>query len=395
MKNIARPTDREMNNTKRFRVVIAYRYIPHFRRNFYNGLKSELANRHIDLQVIYGQPTEGNMSRWVAIDLAWGRRISNRVLRIRDRTFCWQPIIKATSSADLVIVEQANRLLVNYVLLARQRIGGPPVAFWGHGQNFQASKTILSSLSEYFKRRIARAPAWWFAYTDGVRARLTSLGYPPSRITVVWNSTDIRDLQLDSPPSSAAMTKLYRGAPPDNLCLYIGQLESYKGIVLLLAAAERMAAAVPQFGLGLIGAGEARTCLESAAQSRPWLRVLGPLFGSELAGVASAARLLLLPQAVGLAAVDSFAMGLPIVTIADQHHGPEAEYLMNDINSVILHRDSTADEYAQQVISLLSNKPRLERLRAGARASAREYGVERMIALFADGIEAALAAPRR
>jgi glycosyltransferase involved in cell wall biosynthesis len=372
------------------RVVIAFRDIPHYRHEFYNRLRNELANRYIDLTVIYGQPVGDNASGWNTTDLDWGTRIRNHVLQIRGRTLCWQPIVKATSSADLVIVEQANRLLVNYVLLARQRLGGPPVAFWGHGRNFQAGASMLSRLSEVFKRRIARAPAWWFAYTEGVRAMLMALGYPSERITVVQNSTNICELKLDKSPSSSEVAALYKGNPPDKLCLYVGELEHYKGIDLLLAAADRIAAAVPEFGLGIIGAGRLRRYVEQAASSRAWLQVLDPLFGRELATMATAAQLLLLPKGVGLAAVDSFAMGLPILTIVGQYHGPEFEYLTSGVNSVILDYSATANQYADRIISLLSNGPELERLRAGARASAEEFGTDRMVARFADGVEAAL-----
>jgi glycosyltransferase involved in cell wall biosynthesis len=372
------------------RVVIAYRYVPQYRYQFYNELRKELANRHIALQLIYGQPIEETASGWNSVDLGWGTKIDNRVLAVRGKTVCYQPIIKATASADLIIVEQANRLLVNYVLLARQRVGGPPVAFWGHGRNFQASASPVSRLSEAFKRWLARAPAWWFAYTEGVRAILTSLGYPPGKITVVQNSTDISDLKLDQPPSSSIVEDLYGRPLPDKLCLSIGELGSYKGLDLLLAAGERIASALPGFGLGIIGDGPLRQQLEEAARSTHWLQVLGPRFGRDLATITSAARLLLIPKGIGLVAVDSFAMGVPIVTIAGRRQMPEFEYLKNDINSVVLDENSTAKEYADSVISLLSDVPRLEQLRAGARASAKEFSVERMACLFADGIEAAL-----
>jgi hypothetical protein len=58
----------------------------------------------------------------------------------------------------------------------------------------------------------------------------------------------------------------------------------------------------------------------------------------------------------------------------------------------VLDSDATAKEYADHVISLLSDPPRLEQLRAGARASAEGFGTERMVILFANGVENALIA---
>jgi hypothetical protein len=60
--------------------------------------------------------------------------VHNRHFRLEKvHEAVWQPVLSATRKADLVIVDQASRLLVNYVLLARQRFGGPSIALWGMG----------------------------------------------------------------------------------------------------------------------------------------------------------------------------------------------------------------------------------------------------------------------
>ena len=117
------------------------------------------------------------------------------------------------AGADLVVVEQANRQLVNYRLLLRSALRHRPrVVFWGHGGNLQASGP-LAALGERIKRSLSRRAHWWLAYTEGSADRVAALGFPRDRITVVQNAVEV------APPAS----------PPERVpgrCVYVGSLYS-------------------------------------------------------------------------------------------------------------------------------------------------------------------------
>ena len=113
----------------------------------------------------------------------WGTARANLVIYGGRHELIWQPCLKEAMNADLVIVEQASRLLVNYALLGLQAARMTKVAFWGHGANLQ--RHSANALSESVKRVVSRHPHWWFAYTDGCRDRVAGIGYPADRITVV------------------------------------------------------------------------------------------------------------------------------------------------------------------------------------------------------------------
>ena len=109
-----------------------------------------------------------------------------------------------------MIVEQANRLALNYLLLAARPAGGPRVAFFGHGANLQGNP---ASLREHWRRILARTPNWWFAYTDGTADRVLSAGFPANRMTVVQNAVDTSGLtELDIPKRPGR-------------CIYVGSLD--------------------------------------------------------------------------------------------------------------------------------------------------------------------------
>ena len=105
------------------------------------------------------------------------------------------------------------------------------------------------------------------------------------------------------------------------------------------------------------------------------------------------------PGLVGLSVLDAFALGLPMVTCDLPYHSPEIEYLVDGENGLVLAADTSAAEYGDNVAALMNDSDRLNRLSAGALASAEQYTVEEMVDRFATGILTALAggevSPRR
>lgn len=88
-----------------------------------------------------------------------GMFVGSKIVRVGGREIFWQPVLGHVSGADLVIVEQATKLLVNYVLLAQQALGRTKFAFWGHGENFQrfSAGRIRRSGSRSCSRRARRS----------------------------------------------------------------------------------------------------------------------------------------------------------------------------------------------------------------------------------------------
>src|SRR5689334_9127865 len=113
------------------RVLVVQRQLPAYRLPFFSLLRERLAALGIDLSLVVGPAKSVRRDQG---DLDWAVRSGNRVASVKGREVVWQPVLRAAHAADLVIVEQANRLLANYVLLAL----GARVAFWGHGANLQA-----------------------------------------------------------------------------------------------------------------------------------------------------------------------------------------------------------------------------------------------------------------
>ena len=237
-------------------------------------------------------------------------RSGNRYIRILGRTVIWQPCLKSLRSCDLVVVEQASKLLVNYPLLAWRRFGGPHVAWWGHGVNLDSGSA--SRLGEDVKRRLARRADWWFCYTEGTARLVEGFGVPRDRMTVVQNAIDtqeIRRYRSEMSDEQLAATRAELGIGDGPVGVYVGSLYTSKRIPYLIEASDQIRGKLPGFHLIVIGDGPDRPFLEGAASTRPWVHVLGMRTGAEMVRYAALGSVILNPGLVGLSVLDAFAAG--------------------------------------------------------------------------------------
>lgn len=146
------------------KIAIVSKTVPHYRAPFFNGLREKLISKNIDLILIYGQPSHRDSQKSDVVDLDWAIKVPNKIIEIGNLELYWQPVLKHLKDVDLVIVEQASKLLLNYILVMQNVIGIRKVAFWGHGRNFQKSSS--NRIGEWIKKQISTHVHWWFAYND-------------------------------------------------------------------------------------------------------------------------------------------------------------------------------------------------------------------------------------
>jgi glycosyltransferase involved in cell wall biosynthesis len=96
------------------------------------------------------------------------------------------------------------------------------------------------------------------------------------------------------------------------------------------------------------------------------------------------ADLALLPGPVGLAILDFFAAGLPLLTTRISAHGPEIDYLEEGVNGLVT--DPDPNSYAEAVIDLLLDKERLAKFRKASADSSGKYSIDAMVENYAVGI---------
>jgi glycosyltransferase involved in cell wall biosynthesis len=373
------------------RVSLVQKSVPHYRAPFFECLRDRLSSRGIALDLVYGRSPQGASNKADEVDVDWGTRVDGTWFRVGSAELIWQPVLRHAMRADLVIVEQASRLLTNYVLQMSYVLRGHPrFAFWGHGRNFQARRQ--SNAPERAKRAVATHAHWWFAYNALSAAVVRSLGFPADRITIVQNAIDTGQLSRDRAslvPQDVGEFRRQLGIASDNVCVFSGGMYLEKRIPFLLDACRRIRERLPDFEMIFMGGGSDAVQVRDAAHANPWIHYLGPTFGKDKVTAFAAAKLHLMPGLVGLAVLDSFALTTPMVTTAVTFHSPEIEYLTPD-RGVVLPDPDNVTAYAAEVVSLLHDERRLEAMRRACDAASRVYTIEAMAANFADGVTRAL-----
>jgi glycosyltransferase involved in cell wall biosynthesis len=373
------------------RVLIIQGQIKKYRVPFFENLHQLLEREAISLRVGYSNSRIAENGNRDNCDLASEYAVKVRTYAGFGRRILWQPLLLEAAAADLVVVEQANKYLMSHILLLSSTLGLKRMAFWGLGENRQDGQI---GISEWYRRKILNLPDWWFAYTSGTADYLVRQGVPREKITAVQNSVDTRELmeQLAAiPQTGISELKRELGIPEDaKVGVFLGVLDPVKALPFLIESAKLIKLRIPEFQLIIAGGGSgAEITARAASDSGGWIHSVGPKFGIEKARVLKLANLFMLPGRVGLAILDAFAAGLPLMTTDITIHGPECEYLEDGVNGMKVKHD--VETYAKAVVDVFTVPELLHTLKNGAKISGERYSIEAMAQNFHDGIVRCLA----
>jgi glycosyltransferase involved in cell wall biosynthesis len=370
-------------NCKRH-VLIVQEHLPHYRAPFFNGVRSVLSELGITLHLVY---SEGVTSRLLQGKLPWACAVPT----IRCGGLVYQNIRAYAEHSDLIILPQEVKYTALYWLLFRHKFGMGRLAFWGHGRNMQARNP--NSWPEKVKRFLSTRVDWWFAYNERSAVAVRQLGFPEERITLVQNAIDTKGLLGARNALSSEAIEGIKAAltiNSSNVAIYTGGLYEEKRIPFLLEAAAKVRAQLPDFHLIIIGGGPQKYLVIEAARKNSWIHYLGPKNDTEKLPHWAISKVSLMPGLVGLGILDSFALGVPLITTAYPFHSPEIEYLRDGVNGIMVQNWACSDTYANAVVSLLKNDHRRQEMIIEGLKDAEIYTMENMVTNFANGILAAL-----
>ncbi len=241
--------------------------------------------------------------------------------------------------------------------------------------------TIPMALSMSANRR-----RWWsdvarfFCLSEAQRKILIQAGMPAQRLAVKHNFVPDPGLRRTGPGAHV---------------LYLGRITVEKGVRLLMAAWDRIAASG---GLGvplvLAGSGPLQEEVAQWARDRDDVRYLGLRSKSECRELTARAAAVVAPstwmETFGLVAVEAMAAGVPVVTAA---HGAFVELVQDGVTG-LLHRPGDSDSLAESLRRAVT-APEVNR--SMGEAARRRYeqnftpsvGLDRLVA----GYEAVIAEP--
>jgi glycosyltransferase involved in cell wall biosynthesis len=368
-------------------VVILQEYVPQYRVPFFEALHERAALLGIQVVVACGNPRKSQSLRGDAAELSFLTTIKQREWRILGRRVVMRDVGAVIANSELVILEQARRNIDAYRLLVPRGNAKRVVALWGHGRDYTHK---VGRVDRLLQRWLTSRAGWFFAYTDGGASAVRDEGFPRSKITVVQNSIDTRELRRALEVITQESTDAFRSELDLHgmTAIFLGALDESKRLAFLIAAGERANQLLPAFRLLIAGDGPLRSQVEAWAEQHAWLTFLGSVTGPQKATALAGAEILAMPGRVGLVAVDSFAARLPIVTTDWKWHAPEFEYLTDGVTAVI--SEDTVEDFARAMCETLTSPVRLEQLRASCGLLADSITIDAMADNFLAGIQGAL-----
>ena len=371
------------------RVAIIYPWLPQYRVEFFERLRQALGAEGVDLDLAHGSNPPFASDRGDEVDLSWAKRLGERKVKLFGRTVVvrerWLPAVED----DLLIVEDALRNSDAYRYLFSRRLHGRKTAFWGPGRTMDKS---VGRVERFAKRQLLTRGDWWFAYTAGSAEFLSRQGIPAARISAVGNTLD-SDALVKAKDSlttdQIAQRRSQLGLTEGHSALFIGGLSRTKNLELLVDAGRRIASKDPDFRVVIAGDGPLRSEIDRQAELNPFIKVVGPVFDPhEKALIAAACDVIANPGLVGLVAVDSLMLGIPIVTVGDWPHSPEFEYLVDQRNAVI--SGGEVESYANSLERLLADDELRARLVSQCLLDAEQHSLDAMVERFVAGVLSAL-----
>jgi glycosyltransferase involved in cell wall biosynthesis len=368
------------------KVIIIQRTLKFYRLPFYNFLKSKLEKAGITLVLIYGKD---DTIKFNDAEVKWGVLIRNYKINVLGSNLYFQPVLKYIHDADLIIVEQASKLLINYYLWLLNLIGCKKLAFWGHGISLQSHNS--SSFSEFVKIFMTRKVFWFYAYNNLSKRILEDIGYPTKRITTVNNTIDVENILEEKKKwneKDLIQLKEQLGIQSNNTCIFIGGMYKDKRLEFLIKSIIFIKKSIPDFEFIFIGDGPDKDLIIKASYNNRWIHYVGPKNEIEKVPYFLISKFLLNPGLVGLSIIDSFIFEVPLITTDCKLHSPEIDYLENGINGLMIENNIT--RYSSTVVDLLLNNDKRLILVEGCKQYAKKYTMTNMVDNFYDGIVHAL-----
>jgi len=201
---------------------------------------------------------------------------------------------------------------------------------------------------------------------------ITGLGFfAEAEPLVVPNTHGYHAAELPRRPVAAV-------APTGNTIrfLYLGRLETTKGIDLLLRAFSHIAATVPHAHLDIAGTGTRAEALREQYGPHPQIQFHGHLTGEEKDRIIAQADMLLMPsiyrEVFGNSIIEAYAFGKPVLAA---RIGGMPELVRPGQTGALVEPDD-ADELARALCELAAAPERVRAMAAACVAAAQDYTLE-------------------
>jgi glycosyltransferase involved in cell wall biosynthesis len=298
-------------------VTVVYEWVPEYRELLYREIFEAFSRQGIDFRLVAGKPSSKYKGRSESLSRLDFKFTCRRLdLRLGSRRIAWTFLDRTTKASDLLIFEQARRNLeILPWLLRGKQARTPKIAVWGHGNDFTKTDRFSKAFLNFIT---ARANAL-LLYKE-VPGKTDSL-FPITQVYEIGNSlyTSRQIQEIQSRQTQNLETKIV---------LYLGALSAEKKIEEFIDLAKLSLSRQLDWQFVIAGSGPIRDEIHSEKLENVVLA--GAVNGEDKAELIAKATCLVIPDAIGLVAIDALVHSKVVFTKQDaKSHGPELEYLKN------------------------------------------------------------------
>ncbi len=292
--------------------------------------------------------------------------ISKKSFHRNPKTYCSLLRILEKQHYDTVLMplERKHFPLILFLSLIRWRYGYRLVSY-----NHPLHRTVNSAWTDLFIKGLYGLFDRIIFYTEqGMLESTARCLIQPGKAFFSNNTLDTKSIWEN-------YTFEVNISSPKRL-LFIGRLTRRKRLNLLLEYFREIQIRLPSAELLIIGDGPEAPIVQQAASDNPSITWRGLLVDElAIARVMKDIHAVFVPGDSGLSIVHAFAYGKPYITMAfHQQHGPEIDYVHDDVNGLLLTGDLERD--CERIATLLQDPHRYNAMCRHAFQEAQQLAIE-------------------
>ena len=345
--------------------------------------------------VLHGQESPGTTPRDITdLPIQNNINVKNSYWLIKGIDISWMPVIWwfIRNRPKVIILGDGVRILNNYVLLFLSKLIGTKVLYYTHGYNHQAEfnrNSLIDSTTERIRRFYFAHSDALLVYTEANKSYLENVGVN-TKTYVSHNTLDTPALMKRcasvNEDQIKALKKSYGIKKGQRVIVYLGRMVPEKEVNLFVELIKQLNELHDGSYYGIaIGDGSLLEELKELSAKLP-IQYTGHLSGQSLSNHLMCSDCMFIPSHVGLAVVEAFSAGLPFITCKGRHHSPEVDYIVHNVNGIIL-ESAEPKAMALKVSALFKNGVAFTKMSENALKTAHELHPDNSIKAFVDAIE--------
>jgi len=314
-------------------VVFLVAGLSHYRVAFHRAVHERLARQGINYQVAITKQTEIETLGKCRIDNIFTQASSLVFLNGRlNLQFASSQI----RNADIMIVINENKYLMNIFYLLYQKLRGRKFCLFGHAINYgSVNRFFLFS----FKRLMHQLCDISFLYNRRCLRELRHRGLKGKKFIPIFNAIEMTLTTDEFVEKKDEIT-------------FVGTLRENKKVDVICEVFKIITQRNSHIRCNIVGDGPLFQLVKDYENDN--FRVLGPLSGRDKEMVIQRSRIIFNPGLIGLVAVESLFLNTPIVGDKNTRHSPEIDYLVNHKNCILIDGPKDAQEWAEILLSMLA-----------------------------------------